>query len=98
MVDIFAHPYEFSQAQHLPSILENLEIPNEEQRRSERKLLKEFQNLFSSCDADVGRFKMTQHRKRKRKKFISLRVLKKSQIKQPYKYYSKGKNKLFHIH
>ncbi|GBO05136.1 hypothetical protein AVEN_265265-1 [Araneus ventricosus] len=27
-----------------------------------RKLLKEFQNLFSTCDADVGRCNMTQHR------------------------------------
>ncbi|GBN29169.1 hypothetical protein AVEN_88190-1 [Araneus ventricosus] len=62
VVDIFAHPHEFSEAQHLPSILENLEILNEEQRRAVRKLLKEFQNLFSSCDADVGRCNTIQYR------------------------------------
>ncbi|GBM36176.1 hypothetical protein AVEN_218199-1 [Araneus ventricosus] len=62
VVDIFANPHEFSEAQHLPSILENLEILNEEQRRAVRKLLKEVQNLFSSCDSDVGLCNMTQHR------------------------------------
>ncbi|GBN65898.1 Retrovirus-related Pol polyprotein from transposon 297 [Araneus ventricosus] len=62
MVDIVTRPQEFSGAQHLPSILENLEIPNEKQRREVRKLLKEFQNLFSTCDADVGHCNMTQHR------------------------------------
>ncbi|GBN15820.1 Retrovirus-related Pol polyprotein from transposon 297 [Araneus ventricosus] len=35
---------------------------NEKQRREVRKLLKEFQNLFSTCDADVGHCNMTQHR------------------------------------
>ncbi|GBN46575.1 hypothetical protein AVEN_268211-1 [Araneus ventricosus] len=61
VVDIVSRPQEFSEA-HLPTILENLEILNEEQRREVRKLLKEFQNLFSTCDADVGRCNMTQHR------------------------------------
>ncbi|GBM81623.1 hypothetical protein AVEN_82351-1 [Araneus ventricosus] len=60
MVDIFAHPQEDSEAQHLTPILENLETLNEEQRRAVRKLLKEFQNLFSTCDGDVGRCIMTQ--------------------------------------
>ncbi|GBM66823.1 hypothetical protein AVEN_153738-1 [Araneus ventricosus] len=62
VVDIVARPQEFSGAQHLPSILENLEILNEKQRREVRKLLKEFQDLFSTCDVDVGRCNMTQHR------------------------------------
>ncbi|GBM88893.1 hypothetical protein AVEN_134152-1 [Araneus ventricosus] len=62
MVDIFAHHHEVSEAQHLTPILENFEILNEEQRRAVRKLFKEFQNLFSTCDADVGRRNMTQHR------------------------------------
>ncbi|GBM94016.1 Retrovirus-related Pol polyprotein from transposon 297 [Araneus ventricosus] len=43
-------------------ILESLEILDEKQRREVRKLLKEFQNLFSTCDADVGHCNMTQHR------------------------------------
>ncbi|GBM42712.1 Retrovirus-related Pol polyprotein from transposon 297 [Araneus ventricosus] len=62
VVDIIARPQEFSGAQHLPSILEILEVLNEKQRREVRKLLKEFQNLFLTCDADVGRCNMTQHR------------------------------------
>ncbi|GBL92230.1 Transposon Ty3-I Gag-Pol polyprotein [Araneus ventricosus] len=62
VVDIVARPQEFSGAQHQPSTLGSLEILNEEQRRAVRKLLKEFQNLFSTCDADVGRCNMTQHR------------------------------------
>ncbi|GBN32018.1 hypothetical protein AVEN_210482-1 [Araneus ventricosus] len=62
MVGIVVRPQEFSEAQHLPSILENPEILNEEQRRAVRKLLKQFQNLFSACAADVGRCNMTQHR------------------------------------
>ncbi|GBN37195.1 hypothetical protein AVEN_12131-1 [Araneus ventricosus] len=62
VVDIVARFREFSGVQHLPSTLGNLEILNEEQRRAVRKLLKEFQNLFSTCDADVGRCNMTQHR------------------------------------
>ncbi|GBL73575.1 Retrovirus-related Pol polyprotein from transposon 297 [Araneus ventricosus] len=62
VVDIVARPQEFSEAQHLSSILESLEMLNEKQRREVRKLLKEFQNLFSTCDADVGRRNMTQHR------------------------------------
>ncbi|GBO01262.1 hypothetical protein AVEN_207579-1 [Araneus ventricosus] len=33
-----------------------------EQRRAVKKLLKEFQNLFSTCDADIGLCNMTQHR------------------------------------
>ncbi|GBO12341.1 Retrovirus-related Pol polyprotein from transposon 297 [Araneus ventricosus] len=62
VVDIVARPQEFSAAQHLPSTLENLQILNEEQRTDVRKLLNEFQALFSTCDADVGRCNMTQHR------------------------------------
>ncbi|GBN37648.1 Retrovirus-related Pol polyprotein from transposon 297, partial [Araneus ventricosus] len=62
VVDIVARPSEFSGAQHLPSTLENFQILNEEQRTAVRKLLNEFQNLFSTCDADVGRCNMTQHR------------------------------------
>ncbi|GBM70786.1 hypothetical protein AVEN_127334-1 [Araneus ventricosus] len=62
VVDIFARSQKFSGAQHLPSTLENLKILNEEQRTAVRKLLKEFQNLFSTCDTDVGRCNMTQHR------------------------------------
>ncbi|GBN88021.1 hypothetical protein AVEN_274993-1 [Araneus ventricosus] len=62
VVDIVARPQEFSGAQHLQSTLENLQILNEEQRTAVRKLLNEFQNLFSTCDADVGRCNMTQHR------------------------------------
>ncbi|GBM78131.1 Retrovirus-related Pol polyprotein from transposon 297 [Araneus ventricosus] len=62
VVDIVARPQEFSEAQHLSSILESLEMLNEKQRREVRKLLKEFQNLFSTCDADVGHCNMTQHR------------------------------------
>ncbi|GBN12509.1 hypothetical protein AVEN_17638-1 [Araneus ventricosus] len=59
VVDIFARPQEFSEAQHLLSILESLEILNEEQQRAVRKLLKEFQNLFLTCDAYVGHCNMT---------------------------------------
>ncbi|GBL62294.1 Retrovirus-related Pol polyprotein from transposon 297 [Araneus ventricosus] len=62
VVDIIARPQEFSGAQHLPSTLENFQILNEEQRTTVRKLLNDFQNLFSICDADVGRCNMTQHR------------------------------------
>ncbi|GBM60811.1 hypothetical protein AVEN_66773-1 [Araneus ventricosus] len=62
VVDIVARPQEFSGAQHLPSTLENFQILNEEQRTAVRKLLNEFQNLFSTCDADVDRCNMTQHR------------------------------------
>ncbi|GBM73773.1 Retrovirus-related Pol polyprotein from transposon 297 [Araneus ventricosus] len=62
VVDIVARPQEFSGIQHLPSTMGNLEILNEEQRRAVRKSLKEFQNLFSTCDADVGRCNMTQYR------------------------------------
>ncbi|GBO14252.1 hypothetical protein AVEN_96127-1 [Araneus ventricosus] len=51
-----------SEEHHLPSILENLEILNEEQRREVRKLLKEFQTFFSACDADIGFCNMTQPR------------------------------------
>ncbi|GBN69126.1 hypothetical protein AVEN_79407-1 [Araneus ventricosus] len=45
VVDIFARPQEFSEAQHLPSILENLEILKEEQRRAVKKLLKRIPEL-----------------------------------------------------
>ncbi|GBL63530.1 Transposon Ty3-I Gag-Pol polyprotein [Araneus ventricosus] len=62
VVDNVARPQEFSGAQHLPSTLENFQILNEEQRTAVRKLLNAFQNLFSTCDADVGRCNMTQHR------------------------------------
>ncbi|GBN48060.1 Transposon Ty3-G Gag-Pol polyprotein, partial [Araneus ventricosus] len=62
VVDIVARPQEFSTAQHLQSTLENLQILNEEQRTAVKKLLNEFQDLFSTCDADVGRCNMTQHR------------------------------------
>ncbi|GBL72224.1 Retrovirus-related Pol polyprotein from transposon 412 [Araneus ventricosus] len=62
VVDIVARPQEFSGAQHLQSTLENLQILNEEQRIAVRKLLNEFQDLFSICDTDVGRCNMTQHR------------------------------------
>ncbi|GBM48879.1 hypothetical protein AVEN_36932-1 [Araneus ventricosus] len=62
VVDIVARPQEFSGAQHLPSTLENFEILHEEQRTAVRKLLNEFRNLFSTCDSDVGRCNMTQHR------------------------------------
>ncbi|GBM41572.1 Retrovirus-related Pol polyprotein from transposon 297 [Araneus ventricosus] len=62
VVDILACPQEFSETQHLSSILESLEMLNEKQRRELRKLLKEFQNLFSTCDADVDHCNMTQHR------------------------------------
>ncbi|GBM17553.1 Retrovirus-related Pol polyprotein from transposon 297 [Araneus ventricosus] len=62
VVDIIARPQEFSGAQYLPSTFENFQILNEEQRTAVRKLLNEFQNLFSTCDADVGRCNMTQHR------------------------------------
>ncbi|GBM02746.1 hypothetical protein AVEN_40816-1 [Araneus ventricosus] len=62
VVDIVVRPQEFSGEQHLPSSLDNLEILDEGQRTAVRKLLKEFQNLFSTCDADVGRCNMTQHR------------------------------------
>ncbi|GBN95127.1 hypothetical protein AVEN_247752-1 [Araneus ventricosus] len=62
VADIVVRPQEFSGEQHLPSSLDNLEILDEGQRTAVRKLLKEFQNLFSTCDADVGRCNMTQHR------------------------------------
>ncbi|GBM73680.1 Retrovirus-related Pol polyprotein from transposon 297 [Araneus ventricosus] len=62
VVDIAARPQEFSESLRLPSILENLEGLNEEQRTAVRELLQEFQNLFSTSDSDVGRCNMTQHR------------------------------------
>ncbi|GBM25665.1 hypothetical protein AVEN_131345-1 [Araneus ventricosus] len=42
--------------------LDNLKILDEEQQTAVRKLLKEFQNLFSTCDAEIGRCNMTQHK------------------------------------
>ncbi|GBN34188.1 Retrovirus-related Pol polyprotein from transposon 297, partial [Araneus ventricosus] len=60
--DIVARPQEFSESLRLPSILENLEGLNEEQRTAVKELLQEFQNLFSTSDSDVGRCNMTQHR------------------------------------
>ncbi|GBL77859.1 Retrovirus-related Pol polyprotein from transposon 297, partial [Araneus ventricosus] len=62
VVDIVALPQEFSESLRLPSILENLEGLNEEQRTAVKELLQEFQNLFSTSDSDVGRCNMTQHR------------------------------------
>ncbi|GBM66175.1 hypothetical protein AVEN_68300-1 [Araneus ventricosus] len=62
VVDIVARPQEFSKSLPLPSILENLEGLNEEQRTAVRELLQEFQNLFSTSDSDVSRCNMTQHR------------------------------------
>ncbi|GBN99011.1 Retrovirus-related Pol polyprotein from transposon 297 [Araneus ventricosus] len=62
VVDIIARPQEFSESLRLPSILENLEGLNEEQRTAVKELLQEFQNLFSTSDSDVGRCNMTQHR------------------------------------
>ncbi|GBN42393.1 hypothetical protein AVEN_108513-1 [Araneus ventricosus] len=62
VVDIVARPQKFSESLRLPSILENLEGLNEEQRIAVKELLQEFQNLFSASDSDVGRCNMTQHR------------------------------------
>ncbi|GBM43407.1 Retrovirus-related Pol polyprotein from transposon 412 [Araneus ventricosus] len=62
VVDIVARPQKFSESLRLPSILENLEGLNEEQRTAVKELLQEFQNLFSTSDSDVGRCNMTQHR------------------------------------
>ncbi|GBM74824.1 Transposon Ty3-I Gag-Pol polyprotein [Araneus ventricosus] len=62
VVDIVARPQGLSESLHLPSILENLEGLNEEQRTAVKELLQEFQNLFSTSDSDVGRCNMTQHR------------------------------------
>ncbi|GBO45434.1 Retrovirus-related Pol polyprotein from transposon 297 [Araneus ventricosus] len=62
VVDIVARPQEFSESLRFPSILENLEGLNEEQRTAVKELLQEFQNLFSTSDSDVGRCNMTQHR------------------------------------
>ncbi|GBN85984.1 hypothetical protein AVEN_70712-1 [Araneus ventricosus] len=62
VVDIVTRSQEFSESLRLPSILENLEGLNEEQRTVVKELLQEFQNLFSNSDSDVGRCNMTQHR------------------------------------
>ncbi|GBO42330.1 Retrovirus-related Pol polyprotein from transposon 297, partial [Araneus ventricosus] len=62
VVDIVARPQEFSESLRLPSILENPEGLNEEQRTAVKELLQEFQNLFSTSDSDVGRCNMTHHR------------------------------------
>ncbi|GBN55348.1 Retrovirus-related Pol polyprotein from transposon 297 [Araneus ventricosus] len=62
VVDIVARPQEFSESLRLPSILENLEGLNEEQRTVVKELLQEFQNLFSTSDSDVGRCNMTRNR------------------------------------
>ncbi|GBN68852.1 Retrovirus-related Pol polyprotein from transposon 412, partial [Araneus ventricosus] len=62
VVDVVARPQEFAESLRLPSILENLEGLNEEQRTAVKELLQEFQNLFSTSDSDVGRCNMTQHR------------------------------------
>ncbi|GFU48754.1 retrovirus-related Pol polyprotein from transposon opus [Nephila pilipes] len=60
VVDIVARLQEFSGEQPIQSILENLEGLNEDQRTELQKLLQEFRNLFSTCDADVGLCNMTQ--------------------------------------
>ncbi|GBN59646.1 Retrovirus-related Pol polyprotein from transposon 297, partial [Araneus ventricosus] len=62
VVDIVARPQGLSESLRLPSILENLEGLNKEQRTAVKELLQEFQNLFSTSDSDVGRCNMTQHR------------------------------------
>ncbi|KAF8795521.1 Retrovirus-related Pol polyprotein like [Argiope bruennichi] len=62
VVDIVIHPQEFSGKQPILSILENIEGLNEDQRIALQKLLQEFQHLFSTCDADVGRCNVTQHK------------------------------------
>ncbi|GBO17627.1 Retrovirus-related Pol polyprotein from transposon 297, partial [Araneus ventricosus] len=62
VVDIVARPRGFSESLRLPSILENLEGLNEEQRTAVKELLQEFQKLFSTSDSDVGRCNMTQPR------------------------------------
>ncbi|GBN61117.1 hypothetical protein AVEN_16896-1 [Araneus ventricosus] len=62
-VDIVNRPQECSEAQHLLSILKNLEELYEEQLAKVQKLLKESQNsLFSTCDTDVGGCNVTQHK------------------------------------
>ncbi|KAF8785556.1 hypothetical protein HNY73_011077 [Argiope bruennichi] len=61
VVDIVARPQEFS-GTHPPIILENIEGHDEQQQRDARKLFNEFQSLFSTCDSDVGRCNMAQHR------------------------------------
>ncbi|GBN04183.1 Retrovirus-related Pol polyprotein from transposon 297 [Araneus ventricosus] len=61
VVDIVARPQEFSESLRLPSILDNLEGLNEEQRAGVRELIQECQNLFSTSDSGVGRCNMTQH-------------------------------------
>ncbi|KAF8789986.1 hypothetical protein HNY73_005077 [Argiope bruennichi] len=62
VVDIVARPQEFSGKQPIQSILENIEGLNEDQRIALQKLFQEFQHLFSTCDADVGRCNVTQHK------------------------------------
>ncbi|KAF8774693.1 Gypsy retrotransposon integrase-like protein 1 [Argiope bruennichi] len=62
VVDIVTRPQEFSGKQPIQSILENIEGLNEDQRIPLQKLLQEFQHLFSTCDADVGRCSVTQHK------------------------------------
>ncbi|GBM10181.1 Retrovirus-related Pol polyprotein from transposon 412 [Araneus ventricosus] len=62
VVNIVARPQEFSESLRLPSILENLEVLNEEQQIAVKELFQEFQHLFSTSDSDVGRCNMTQHR------------------------------------
>ncbi|GFU26249.1 retrovirus-related Pol polyprotein from transposon 17.6 [Nephila pilipes] len=62
VVDIVARPQEFSIEQPIQSILKNLEGLNEDQRTALQKLLQEFRNLFSTCDADVGHCNVPQHK------------------------------------
>ncbi|GFT57900.1 transposon Ty3-I Gag-Pol polyprotein [Nephila pilipes] len=62
VVDIVTRPQEFSGEHPFHSILENLEGLNEDQRTALQKLLQEFRNLFSTCDADVGHCNVIQHK------------------------------------
>ncbi|GFT13973.1 transposon Ty3-I Gag-Pol polyprotein [Nephila pilipes] len=62
VVDIVAHPQEFSGEHPFHSILENLEGLNDDQRTALQKLLQEIRNFFSTCDADVGHCNVTQHK------------------------------------
>ncbi|GFT76011.1 transposon Ty3-I Gag-Pol polyprotein [Nephila pilipes] len=62
VVDIVARPQEFSGEHPIHSILENLKGLNEDQRTVLQKLLQEFRNLFSTCDADVGHCNVIQHK------------------------------------
>ncbi|GFS86976.1 retrovirus-related Pol polyprotein from transposon 412 [Nephila pilipes] len=62
VVDIVARPQGFSGEHPSHSILENLEGLNEDQRTALQKLLQEFRNLFSTCDADIGHCNVIQYK------------------------------------